>query len=222
MRNTLTSLGSDDTWQTCKTRGPIEFVGPKAEFSVLIEKSEQTTNAWKFMIGVAPETFTCTGSRQWLGSQNSWGYIGGTGGKCYNVGKSSPYGEKFGAIGKPGDLITTVMDTQQQTIEWLLNGKTQGVAFNNFVPRGSNMYAACSITAAGSRVRLVERITPKSGPSSVVGGGILQQGLYVLSFFYVFFVFVFFVIFFFVLFFVRYERSFWGLKNDFFRTHRWL
>jgi len=37
---------------------------------------------WRFIVGVVPPTFPLT----WVGAAESWGYIGGTGGKCFNVG----------------------------------------------------------------------------------------------------------------------------------------
>ena len=41
------------------------------------------------IVGCVPATFTCTGTKQWVGAGESWGYIAGTGGKCFNVPKSN-------------------------------------------------------------------------------------------------------------------------------------
>ena len=37
----------------------------------------------RFIIGVIPASLDCTGSKQWVGTNGSWGYIAGTGGKCH-------------------------------------------------------------------------------------------------------------------------------------------
>jgi len=162
IRNSVVNTGSDDTWQTVKSRQPIAFdkMG-NAEFSVLTERSENTSNSWKFMVGIAPEDFVCNGSRQWLGSQKSYAYIGGTGGKCYDNPKSISYGSKWGS--KVGDVVTVKANLQKKTIEFMLNGASQGRAFENFHANKS-VFAAVSITATGSRLRLMEKVTPRSKP----------------------------------------------------------
>jgi hypothetical protein len=121
----------------------------------LSKKTENTTNSWRFIAGVAPTTFSCVGAKQWLGSQSSWGYIAGTGGKCYNVGKSEPYANKWI---NPGALVTIRMNTTTKEVEYLLNGASQGVAFKNFDVK-SGVHAAISMTAKSSRLRLMQRIT---------------------------------------------------------------
>jgi len=155
-RNTVTNAGSSDSWQTVKTKQKIDFSNSSIqEFSILVEKVENTTNSWRFIAGVAPASFSCVGSKQWLGSQSSWGYIAGTGGKCFNVGKSDPYAAKWIT---PGSLLTCRMNKASKEIEFLLNGKSQGVAFTSFEEK-SGVFGGISMTAKGSRVRLMERIT---------------------------------------------------------------
>jgi len=166
IRNSVVNTGSDDTWQTVKSRQPIAFdKGGDAEFSVLCERSENTSNSWKFMVGLAPEDFVCNGSRQWLGSQKSYAYIGGTGGKCYDNPKSISYGTKWGS--KVGDVVAVKANVTKKTIEFVLNGKSQGRAFDNFNTTKS-VFAAVSITATGSRLRLMEKVTPRSKPPIVL------------------------------------------------------
>jgi len=169
-------------WQTILSEGPLQFSRDnKAEFSLLVERAPKTNNSWKFLIGVAPESFECHGSKQWLGSQSSWAYIGGTGGKCYNVGKSESYGDKWGE--RPGDLVTCVVNRgagrgANGTIEFFLNGRSQGVAFKN-VPRDrSALHAAASLTAYGARVRLVDRVWKEKRPDlvNVAGRGKSRVG----------------------------------------------
>jgi hypothetical protein len=49
----------------------------------------------RFIIGVIPSTVDCKGAKQWVGTSGSWGYIGGTGGKCHAQPKSLSYGAKY-------------------------------------------------------------------------------------------------------------------------------
>eukprot|EP01084_Bolivina_argentea_P245805 411457_1 len=76
-----------------KTRQPLRYSSQDNinSFIVLVERAQNTSNSWKFMVGIAPDEFTCNGSRQWLGSQKSYAYIGGTGGKCFDNTKSISY-----------------------------------------------------------------------------------------------------------------------------------
>jgi len=83
----------------------------------------------------------------WLGSQGSWGYIGGTGGKCHNVGKSVNYGADFGNQ----DVVRCAIDFSKKTIEFFKNDKSQGVAFTDL--EGS-VKPAVSICGKGACVRI--------------------------------------------------------------------
>jgi len=170
-RNTVTNSGSNDSWQTVKANQTISFdSGNIQEFSVLVEKVENTTNSWRFIAGVAPSSFSCVGAKQWLGSQSSWGYIAGTGGKCFNVGKSEQYANKWIS---PGSLVTVRMNKATKEIEYLLNGVSQGVAFKNFEVK-NGVHASVSMTAKGSRVRLMKRIT-SSQPQKQRSGNIVNN-----------------------------------------------
>lgn len=108
----------------------------------------KTNNSWQVIVGVVPPAFTCSGNKQWVGAAESWGYIGGTGGKCFNVPKSMDYGEKYG---RPGDVISVLLDFGTGSIEFLRNGVSQGVAFTNL---SGTVYAAVSLTATGATARL--------------------------------------------------------------------
>jgi len=170
-KNSVMNAGSSDSWQTCKAKGTLPFnQNPIQEFSILVEKTEETTNSWRFIAGVAPVEFTCSGSKQWLGSQNSWGYIAGTGGKCYNIGKSEHYASKWG-IKEPGNLITCRVDATKREISFFVNGQRQGVAFDNFQVK-NGVTAAISMTGKHSKVRLMKRLThyrnDNAPPRSVV------------------------------------------------------
>ena len=57
-KNSVSNSGSTDSWQTCKAKGTFPFnLNPIQEFSILVEKSEPTTNSWRFIAGVAPVEF---------------------------------------------------------------------------------------------------------------------------------------------------------------------
>jgi len=169
--NRVTNIGSKDAWQTVKANQPFNFNQNKLqEFSILIEKSANTTNSWKFMVGIAPLEFNCQFKKQWLGSQNSWGYIAGTGGKCHKDSKSIAYGLRYGL--NDGDLITCVMNAKNKSLEFLLNNKSQGKAFDNINYKNTQIFAAVSITATNSRLKLVERVSPFNPP---ILNGVLVQ-----------------------------------------------
>ena len=56
-------------------------------------------------------------SKLWVGAQQSWSYIMGTGGKCHDSGRSSSYGSKYGR----GDRIGVLMDFDNNTLEFFKN-----------------------------------------------------------------------------------------------------
>ena len=68
-------------------------------FDLLILSSPKTTNKWISIVGLVPTDFLFKGNKQWIGALDSWGYIGGTGGKVHTTGKSNPYGNKWGEAG---------------------------------------------------------------------------------------------------------------------------
>lgn len=60
-------------------------------------------------MGRQPEGMQCRRSECRLLMQcvwQSWGYIGGTGGKCHDSGKSQAYGDEYGE----GDIIGIYID----------------------------------------------------------------------------------------------------------------
>jgi hypothetical protein len=64
-------------------------------------------------IGWTPLTFKLQHQTRWIGSQNSYAYIAGTGGRCAASGQSVAYGMKFGE----GDVISSLLDLDNGTIE---------------------------------------------------------------------------------------------------------
>eukprot|EP01006_Ploeotia_vitrea_P052211 TRINITY_DN67660_c9_g12_i2.p1 TRINITY_DN67660_c9_g12~~TRINITY_DN67660_c9_g12_i2.p1 ORF type:complete len:1039 (+),score=601.97 TRINITY_DN67660_c9_g12_i2:75-3191(+) len=137
-----TNRGSRDKWQSVMS--VRKFTSGVQRFSVEIMCSPPTPNNWKFIVGVVRENFPLT----WVGAAESWGYIGGTGGKCYSVGSSTPYGRPFGRV---GDMITVTMDFDNGQLSFAVNGVDMGVAFENLV---APVYAAASMTGTGAAVRL--------------------------------------------------------------------
>jgi hypothetical protein len=87
--------GSLDQWCTILSQAPIPARG-QFYMSIKVTASPDTTNTWKFCLGVVPLGFKINAERRWVGSQKSWAYIAGTGGKCYDSGKSSEYGATWG------------------------------------------------------------------------------------------------------------------------------
>ena len=86
---TISNRGSNDTWQGCVSKKI--FNGGKHSFEMMCVTDVSTTNTWKYIFGVAPAATFNPNKTAWVGSQGSWGYIGGTGGKCHGAGKSVPY-----------------------------------------------------------------------------------------------------------------------------------
>lgn len=91
-----------------------------------IPNDANTTNTWRVCICVVPTTFNSESDRIWVGSQKSWGYIGGPGGKCFN-----------------SDVIGVLLNFPAKTIEFFKNGIPQGIAFDNLV---GPVHAAVSLT----------------------------------------------------------------------------
>jgi len=142
------NTGSKDKWQSVRSR--FCFSAEKARkhyFDVQLNNFSTTPNSWKAIVGVVPHSFTCSGNRQWVGAGKSWGYIGGTGGKCYHQAASLPYGVGYGE----NDVIGCELDFDLNTVEFFHNGISQGVAFDNLT---GPVYAAVSLTATNSSVRL--------------------------------------------------------------------
>ena len=81
-------------------------------FEVFMESIPETTNTWKVCVGIVPMAFQSSQDRHWVGAQHSWGYIAGTGGKCYNSGKSLSYGDPYGE----GDVVGVLVNFDEATV----------------------------------------------------------------------------------------------------------
>lgn len=73
----------------------------------------------------------------------------GTGGSVHNVARSVPYGESFGSV---GDVVRVDVDVDNKTVEFFKNRQSQGVV--TCAEMHAPVFAAVSLTAAGSSVRL--------------------------------------------------------------------
>jgi len=57
--NSVMNTDTHDVWQTVRSTEPLIYTDNVTEFSILVERSEPTTNLWKFMVGLTPQEFTC-------------------------------------------------------------------------------------------------------------------------------------------------------------------
>eukprot|EP01084_Bolivina_argentea_P251843 422545_1 len=141
---TVSNDGSQEKWQGVCSK--MIFSGGRHSFEIQIIDDVKTGNRWKYIFGVVPLSFDPK-KIAWLGSQNSWGYIGGTGGKIYQDGKSIKYGEKYGV----NDRIKAEIDFNKHTIEFFKNGKSQGIAFDNLK---TAVRPAISFTGKGTTIKI--------------------------------------------------------------------
>ena len=141
---TVTNKGSGDRWEGIVSQAV--FSAGKHSFEINIIADMKTSNTWKMVIGCVPVNFDPR-KTGWIGSQGSWGYIAGTGGKCRDVPKSVAYGKKYGN----NDVIKCEVDSNKGTIEFYRNGKSQGTAFKNL--KGP-VKPAVSLTGKGTTLRI--------------------------------------------------------------------
>ena len=70
----------------------------------------------------------------------------GTGGKCYNSGQSTAYGERY----TTGDKITVIMNFEAGCLEFFKNDEPQGIAYDGL---NVHVWGAVSMTASDACVR---------------------------------------------------------------------
>jgi len=154
------NTGSLDQW--CSIRF-VTAVLPSFNqffFSLRIVTLPATTNTWKVCVGAVPIEFNIKADRHWVGAQHSWSYIGGTGGKCYNSGKSVSYGESY----KDKDVVSVLLNFESGNIEFFKNGKSQGVAFQNLKHA---VIPAVSFTAKGCQLEILDLLEDKYMPAKL-------------------------------------------------------
>jgi len=152
------NTGSLDQWCSIRFGTVILPSFNKFFYSIKVLLLPPTTNTWSICIGAVPIEFNIEADRHWIGSQHSWSYIAGTGGKCNNSGKSVNYGEKY----KEGDVVSVLLDFDNGTIEFFKNGKSQGVAFKSLK---AAVIPAVSLTAKGCRLKMLDLVNEKHLPS---------------------------------------------------------
>jgi len=152
------NTGSLDQWCSIRFATVILPSFNKFFYSIKVLTLPSTTNTWKMCIGAVPMEFNIEADRHWIGSQHSWSYISGTGGKCHNSGKSVNYGEKYST----GDVISVLLDFDDGTITFFKNGKSQGIAFKALK---AAVIPAVSLTAKGCRVKMLDLVNEKHLPS---------------------------------------------------------
>jgi len=152
------NTGSLDQWCSIRFGTVILPSFNKFFYSIKVLSLPSTTNTWKICIGAVPIEFNIEADRHWIGSQHSWSYIAGTGGKCNNSGKSVNYGEKY----KEGDVVSVLLDFDNGTIEFFKNGKSQGVAFKGLK---AAVIPAVSLTSKGCRLKMLDLVNEKHLPS---------------------------------------------------------
>eukprot|EP00484_Ammonia_sp_Unknown_P025557 CAMPEP_0197029718 /NCGR_PEP_ID=MMETSP1384-20130603/9111_1 /TAXON_ID=29189 /ORGANISM="Ammonia sp." /LENGTH=785 /DNA_ID=CAMNT_0042458937 /DNA_START=41 /DNA_END=2398 /DNA_ORIENTATION=+ len=153
----VVNTGSLDQWCSIRFIAPILPSFNKFYFSVRVLSLPATTNTWKVCIGAVPIEFNIKADRHWIGSQHSWSYIAGTGGKCYNSGKSVSYGQTY----KEKDVISVLLNFEDGKIEFFKNGKSQGVAFENLKKA---VIPAVSMTAKGCKLQIIDLLDDKYLP----------------------------------------------------------
>jgi len=152
------NTGSLDQWVSIRFMTAILPSFNKFFVSFAIAKLPPTTNTWRICIGAVPIEFKIEADRHWIGSQHSWSYIAGTGGKCHNSGKSIDYGDEFAQ----GDVISVLLDFDNHCIEFFKNGKSQGVAFKDL--KGA-VIPGISLTAKGCRIEILDLVNDSHLPA---------------------------------------------------------
>lgn len=140
------NLGSSDKWQVVTTKQTFSSGKVSIELEICLPKIP-SSNTWGFCLGVVPAVFNCNHSQKWIGSQNSWGYIAGTGGIVNDSVDSQPYFQPYSF----GDIIGITMDFTAKTISFSKNGVSPGIAFRNL---SGPVKIGASLTATGSAIRI--------------------------------------------------------------------
>merc|ERR1719410_2069413 len=169
----VVNTGSLDQWCSIRFVSAILPSFNQFYFSIKILSLPATTNSWRICIGAVPMTFKVDADRHWIGSQHSWSYISGTGGKCHNSGKSQNYGDSYAE----GDVVSMLLNFDNQTIEFFKNGKSQGIAFKDLK---AAVIPAVSLTAKGCKLKLLnflddEHLPPKYRPFMVKNVEIIRN-----------------------------------------------
>ena len=148
--------GSDDKWQCARSK--TIFSEGRSYFEFHIIADSKTTNTWRFCLGAVPVSFDVRSKqKKWVGSQGSWGFAA-VGETCNDAVSGLKYGQNY----RQDDVIGVSLDFPAKTIEYFINGRSQGIAFRNLV---GPVYAGCSLTGTASKVylRIRKAVVPLSG-----------------------------------------------------------
>ena len=147
--NTVINTASNPLWQ-CAISKAI-FNTAQYSFEVEILNTTTTTNQWQTVVGVVPVNFNVDNDA-WIGAQNSWGYIGATGGKCCDI---KPFeravSHNYGAAYDRKDTIKCELNFSDGTIKFYRNKQNQGIAFKNLC---GAVHPAVCISGKGAAVRI--------------------------------------------------------------------
>lgn len=143
------NTGSEDKWRSVGSL--LSYSTGRRYFEVVVNHLPSGSNSWKICVGVVDRDFDFSHQKLWVGAQGSWGYLGGTGGKCHGGSKSVSYGSKYGL----GDRIGVLMDFDNRSIEFFKNGVNQGIAFEDLT---GPVLAAVSLVTEDSSAALCASI----------------------------------------------------------------
>jgi len=144
---------NSNEWKTIKGSKSISF---NEEFSILIKNKIEKND--KIITGIMS-----------LNDNNNsllYGYINYNGNKIDKEKKSIKYGNIYGNI--VGQVITCILNDKNKSIQFLLNNKEQGIAFNQINKARTKIFPAISFNSKDCKVILVQRSTPFTPPASDV------------------------------------------------------
>ena len=91
--------------------------------------------------------------------RHGWGFIGNRG-VWHNKHKENTYGKEF----RTGDIVKVILDMNEGTLSFALNGEELGVAFTGL--SGLKLYPAFSLYQKGDRFTLLHCLLPRSDSAS--------------------------------------------------------
>lgn len=119
--NSVCKEASGDKWEFARGMNPVE--SGRVSFDFRIDFAARTSNKWGIVVGACPATFNPKKSK-YVGSQRSFGWVGGLGEKVYTkddgAHATEPYSKTL--FGDTGDVITVTLDYGDGTIEFAKNG----------------------------------------------------------------------------------------------------
>ncbi|EGG22300.1 hypothetical protein DFA_04418 [Cavenderia fasciculata] len=136
-------LGS---YQSVRGSERIELDSGCTYWEVYVESLNFNQTGFHLVIGVIPESFPVWQS--YLTSNGGWGYLA-DGRKANNSGNGVPFAKPFAQ----GDRVGLLVDMNQHTLSYYLNGVVQGVAFKNLE---QPVYPGVSLLTGGQSVSFIE------------------------------------------------------------------